>query len=67
MEARLLKVIVQPVFVVEEDEELREILVQPVQLSAKEWRILDPTAWAQQGACQIEAQLNGGPVAANPH
>lgn len=57
MTARLLKVMVQPVFVVDDGDELTEVKVQPVTLTAAQWRALDPAGWASQGAAQVEAQL----------
>lgn len=58
MTARLLKVIVQPVFVADDGDDLAEVSVQPVTFTAAEWKALDPVAWAKAGAAQIDAQLN---------
>lgn len=57
MSARLLKVLVQPVYVVEQDGELVEVPVQPIAMSAVQWRALDPQTWAKEGATQVDAQL----------
>lgn len=60
MTPRLLKIVVQPVFVAEDEHgELVEVPVQPVTLTAGQWRALDPQAWAEQGAEAVAAQLNG--------
>lgn len=59
MTPRLLKVVVQPVFVAEDAHgELVEVQVNPVSLTAGQWRALDPAAWAEQGAQAVAAQLD---------
>lgn len=57
MEPRLLKVVVQPVFVVERDGDLSEVVVAPVTLSASEWRDLDSAAWASTVAEAVASQV----------
>lgn len=58
---RLLKVVAQPVYVRDDGDDLTEVPVQPVTLSAAQWRALDPTAWAEQGAQAVEEQLTSPP------
>lgn len=60
MTARLLKVIVQPVFVAEQDDDLTEIVVAPIVMSAAQWRELDPQTFAKDGAEQVADQLVRG-------
>lgn len=57
MSVRLLRVEVRPVFVLDDGEDLAEVNVQPVSLTAAEWKALDPRQWADDGAAQIEAQI----------
>jgi hypothetical protein len=54
---RLLKVIVQPVYVSDDGDNLTEIPVQPVTLTAAMWRGLDPVVWTEQGAQAVEQQI----------
>lgn len=61
MTARLLKVIVQPVYVVDQGDELIEVPVQPIPMSAAEWKRLDPEVWAKDGAMQVENQFTAEP------
>lgn len=58
MSVRLLKVIVQPVFVADQDGDLTEVPVQPVTLTAKDWKALDPATFADDGAAAVEGQLS---------
>lgn len=57
MSVRLLKVVVQAVFITDVGDDLIEVLVQPVTLTSAQWRALDPQRWADEGAVQINAQL----------
>jgi hypothetical protein len=66
MSARLLKVIVQPVYVADQDGELVEAPVQPVTLTAAEWKALNPEVWAKEGAVAVDAQLSPSVEAASP-
>lgn len=50
---RLLKVMVQPVFVAELDGELVECPADPHVIAAAAWRRLDPGAFADEGAAQL--------------
>ena len=60
MSARLLKVVVQPVYVVEQAGELVETPLQPVTFSAAEWKGLDPERWAKEGAAAVDAHVSVG-------
>jgi hypothetical protein len=55
--ARLLKVIVQPVFVVEQDGEMVEVVAQPIPMTAAQWKALDPPTWAKSGEAEVDAQF----------
>lgn len=57
MRARLLKVMVQPIYVAEQGHDLIEIPVQAFVMTAAQWRDLDPREWAEEGANAVEAQL----------
>lgn len=56
---RLLKVIVQPVFVVDDGESLTEQPVQPVSVSPEEWPTFAATGFVE-GMEQLQAELDGG-------
>lgn len=58
MRVRLLKVIVQPIYVTEDGDDLTETPVQPITLTPAQWRELDPVAWAEQGAKQVSDQIH---------
>jgi hypothetical protein len=58
---RLLKVNVQPIFADDDGEDLRELAVQPVTLTAAEWRALDASTWTKDAIAQIESQLEKSP------
>ena len=53
---RLLKVIVQPVFVVDDGEHLTEQLAQPVEVSPSEWPTFATTKFAE-GFEQLRATI----------
>jgi len=65
MSTRLLKVMVQAMFVADDGDELREVATEPITLTAAQWKALDPSRWAAQGAEQIDAQLSP-PAASHP-
>ncbi|MBA8805990.1 hypothetical protein FB382_004335 [Nocardioides ginsengisegetis] len=54
---RLLKVAIQPVFVVIDGDDVREIEVATMTATAAEWRSLDPTTWADLGASKVAQQI----------
>ena len=61
--ARLLKVIVQPVFVAEQDGEMVEVVAQPIPMSAAQWKALDPPSWAAAGVSEVDEQFPQAPPA----
>jgi len=65
MSTRLLKVMIQAVFIADDGEELSEVATEPVTLTAAQWKALDPERWAAQGAEQVDAQLSP-PAASHP-
>lgn len=54
---RLLKVIVQPVFVVDDGESLREEPIQPVTVSPADWPTFATTTFIE-GMATLQAQLD---------
>ncbi|MGN6200034.1 hypothetical protein [Humibacter sp.] len=50
--------IVQPIYVTEDGDDLTETPVQPITLTPAQWRELDPVAWAEQGAKQVSDQIH---------
>jgi len=58
---RLLKVIVQPVFVVDDGEALTEVQAQPGAVSAADWPSYATTAFLAQVA-EFEAAMNQEPA-----
>lgn len=62
---RLLKVIVQPVFVIDDGESLAEQPAQPVEVSASEWPTFASGRFAE-GFEQLRAQVEGPPTADEP-
>lgn len=56
---RLLKVIVQPVFVVDDGEQLVEQAAQPVNVSPQDWPTFATTAFVE-GMEALQAQLDEG-------
>lgn len=54
---RLLKVIVQPVFVVDDGDSLEEQIAQPVNVSPADWPTYATTTFAE-GMAQLQAQLD---------
>lgn len=65
MSTRLLKVMVQAVFIADDGDELSEVATEPITLTATQWKALDPGRWATQGAEQVAAQLTP-PTAPHP-
>ena len=62
MSARLLKVIVQPVFVVEDDQGLSEQSAQPVTVQARDWEAFrTPEGGFDASLAQVLAQLDVPP------
>ena len=55
---RLLKVLVQPVFVAERDGDLIEVPVAAMTMTARQWSDLDPTQFAKEGAEQVAVLLD---------
>lgn len=66
MTPRLLKVIVQPVYIAEVDGELIEHVAQPLPLSAAVWKALDPARFAADGAAALAGALSS-PEGPPPH
>jgi hypothetical protein len=58
---RLLKVVVQPVFVVDDGESLREQTAQPVTVSPEAWPTFATTTFVE-GMEQLQAQLDASPA-----
>jgi hypothetical protein len=58
---RLLKVVVQPVFVVDDGDQLREQPAQPVTVSPEDWPTFATTTFAE-GMQQLQAQLDASPA-----
>lgn len=56
---RLLKVVVQPVFVVDDGTELREIPTQPVTVSATDWPTF-PTAGFAEATEALRTEVERG-------
>lgn len=59
MKLRLVKVVCQPVFVVDDGDTLQEVPTQPVTVSAKDWPGYPGGAFLQQAEA-LQSQLNGG-------
>ena len=55
---RLVKVIVQPVFVLDDGESLEEVTAQPLPVTAQDWPTFATDTFPQMAA-QVEAQVCG--------
>ena len=64
---RLLKVVVQPVFALDDGDQLQELTADAVVVTPAEWPTFATTTFlkgVEQLEAQIAAQMNGDPVAA---
>lgn len=54
--ARLLKVVVQPVFVIDDGDQLDEVTGAPVSVTGREWRDFAQTSFSEEDLAQIVRQ-----------